>query len=408
MISVLHLTSSFGLGGGAETNLLRLVCHMDRSRFRNAIVTMTDGIGHDLLRSRLAHVNVPVYSLGMRRGVPNPLAAARLLRIIKPTQPHILQTWMYHADLLGLLVGKLARVPSIAWNIRCSSLDMSNHGWMSELVRRALVSLSPLPDIVVTNSQSGLRFHRTLGYKPRRWLYIPNSLDLNEFQPDPKAGDWLRAELGITAAKVLIGLIARFHPVKDHGTFIEAAGLLAADNSRIHFVLVGKGMDAGNTHMMRLIRSTGAPDRFHMLGHRLDVNRITAGLDISCSSSSSEGSSNVIGEAMACGIPCVATDVGDSSFMLQDMAKVVPSRDPQAFARACRELLNMSLERRRELGLAARERVAKCFSLCTVVARYQQLYEQLGSASSGADDSSYSDSVRGGGAEEKIPVQRAL
>ena len=127
MINVLHLTSSFGLSGGAETNLLRLVCHMDRSRFRNTVVTMTDlipseGSGSAAIAARQG--GIPVYSLGMRRGVPSPLAAARFFRIVRKVRPDILQTWMYHADLLGLLVGKLAGVSSIAWNIRCSSMDM--------------------------------------------------------------------------------------------------------------------------------------------------------------------------------------------------------------------------------------------------------------------------------------------
>ena len=131
MITVLHLTSSFGLGGGAEINLSRLVCRMDRSRFRNVVVTMTEGVGYNSLQAALVRANVPVYSLGMRRGVPNRLGATRLLRIIRPTavdSPNL----MYHADLLGLLVGYPARVPLIAWNIQCSALPMAHHGWMTD------------------------------------------------------------------------------------------------------------------------------------------------------------------------------------------------------------------------------------------------------------------------------------
>src|SRR6266404_2071303 len=107
MINVLHLTSSFGLSGGAETNLLRLACHMDRSRFRNTVVTMIDLLPQrvpGLLQSQLAKAEVQVYSLGMRRGVPSPFSAARFLRIVRKIRPDVLQTWMYHADLLGLLV----------------------------------------------------------------------------------------------------------------------------------------------------------------------------------------------------------------------------------------------------------------------------------------------------------------
>jgi len=387
MINVLHLTSSFGLSGGAETNLLRLVCNMDRTRFRNTVVTMTNVIPQrdpGLLQSRLVKAEVPVYSLGMRRGVPSPLAAARFFRIVRKVRPHILQTWMYHADLLGLLVGKLAGVSAIAWNIRCSSMEMAHYRRMSTIVLRALVPLSGLPHVVLANSQCGIQVHKELGYTPRRWLYIPNSLDLDEFRPDRCAKAQFRCELGLRPDTRLIGLIARFDPMKDHANFIAAASVLAADDPSLHFVLAGIGIDSNNRELMRLVESTGLPHRFHLLGQRHDVGRITAALDIACSSSAfGEGSSNAVAEAMACGVPCVVTDVGDSAFIVQNTGKIVPPKDTQAFAQACGELLNLSPAQRHERGLAARARVEEFFSLHSVVDRYQGLYEQLAPAPQG-------------------------
>ena len=178
-------------------------------------------------------------------------------------------------------------------------------------------------------------------------------------------------------------MIARFHPVKDHRTFIEAAKLLAAKGDNIHFVLVGGGVDYANVDLMQLIESTGFAERFHPLGHRTDINRITAALDVACSSSTSEGTSNVICEAMACGIPCVVTDVGDSSLIVRDAGQVVPPRRPTAFARACCDLLVMSPDERRRVGLVARQRIEERFSLQSVVNRYQELYEQLAQSPSG-------------------------
>jgi glycosyltransferase involved in cell wall biosynthesis len=386
MINVLHLTSSFGLGG-AETNLLRLVCHMDRSRFRNTIVTMTDLVPQrdpGLLQSRLAKVEVPVYSLGMRRGVPSPLAAARFFRIVRKVRPQVLQTWMYHSDLLGLLVGKLAGVPAIAWNIRCSAMDMTHYRRMSTVVLRALVPLSGFPQVVLANSRCGIRVHKELGYTPRRWLYIPNSLDFDEFRPDRCAKAQICYELGLPQDTRLIGLMARFHPMKDHANFIAAASMLAADDPSLHFVLAGLGVDSKNGEVTRLVESTGLSHRFHLLGHRHDVGRITASLDIACSSSAfGEGSSNAVAEGMACGVPCVVTDVGDSAFMVQDTGKIVPPKDTQAFAQACRELLDLSPSKRCELGLAARARAKECFALHSVVGSYQRLYEQLAPISQG-------------------------
>jgi glycosyltransferase involved in cell wall biosynthesis len=206
---------------------------------------------------------------------------------------------------------------------------------------------------------------------------MPNSLDLDLFKPDECAGGWLRSALALPSQTQLIGLLARFHPMKDHQTFIHAAGLLASENPEVHFVLAGIGVEEDNAAIRNMIKDSGAAGRFHLLGPRLDVNRITAGLDIACSASSTEGASNTICEAMACGVPCVATDVGDSAFMIHNTGRVVPPKDPQSFARACRELLGLSLEERRQLGLSARQRVAETFSLESVVAKYEELYEQL-------------------------------
>jgi len=378
VIKVLHLITSFGLGG-AETNLWRLACRMDRSRFSNTIVTMRDVTPeHGIVESTPENAGVPLYSLAMRRATPDPLSIVRLVRIIRRVDPHILQTWLYHADLLGLFVGQMTRVPAIAWNLRCSSVDMSEYSWVSRCVRSSLVLLSRFPDVVLANSLSGLRFHETLGYRPRKWILIPNSIDVEKFRPDPDASGRLRYSLGIGPDKLIVGLVARFDPMKDHKNFIESAALLTRDHPGAHFVLVGRGASQENPQIRQLIESTGVAERFHLLGLRDDVNRIVPGFTIACSASAyGEGFSNAIGESMACGIPCVVTDVGDSAMLVGDTGEVVPPRNPQAFARACKALLDMTPEQRRNLGLCARRSVQEAFSLPSVVSRYERLYEQL-------------------------------
>jgi glycosyltransferase involved in cell wall biosynthesis len=352
---------------------------MDRTRFANTVVTMTTPPGGDrrVLKDRLASADVPFDCLGMRRGLPSPLAAARLLRIIRRVRPHILQTWLYHADLLGLLVGKLARVPIIIWNVQCSFIDLTQYRRMSSLVLRSLIPLSQLPDTVLTNSESGRRFHEHLGYRPRKWLCLPNPLDVEQFKPDPDARLALRRELSLSDDAVLIGLVARFDPMKDHANFVAAAGMLSGQDHNLHYVLAGYGVDANNMQLKRATAATGAEERFHLLGERQDVNRVIAGLDISCSSSYGEGCPTVIGEAMASGVPCVVTDVGDSAILVDGTGRVVPPKDPGRLAEACRDLLDMSAAQRRRLGEAARERIIRKSSLPIVVGQYQQLYEDL-------------------------------
>lgn len=378
MIRVLHLTSSFGSSAGAEANLLRLVLNMNRRVFQNSVVTMT-GIAPASSRARVAirlnERGIPLYSLGMRPGIPNPVGAMRLLRIIRRERPHIIQTWMYHADLLGLLCGKAARVPAIAWNILCTSV--ADYRFMSRMVVRMLVRLSPLPDVVLTNSIAGREFHNQIGYHPRKWVFIPNSVDLARFRPDRTAGPWLRSQLRLRSDSKLVGLIARFHPAKDHALFIRAAELLGADRPHVHFVLAGGGIEPNNANLARLITDTPIADRFHLLGRRHDVERLTAALDVACSSSLTEGSSNTIVEAMACGVPCVATNVGDASLMLGGVGRVVPSRDPQEFAHACAELLELNEFQRFELASISRKRVLEDCSLDSVVSQFERVYYQL-------------------------------
>jgi glycosyltransferase involved in cell wall biosynthesis len=309
--------------------------------------------------------------------MPDLLATCRLTSIIRAVRPHVLQTWMYHADVLGLLIGRLTKIPAIAWNVRRSFVGMSEHAWSSRMVLRTAVRLSPLPDVVVTNSLAGQRTHEALGYRPRQWVQIPNSLDADRFRPDDSARAALRSELGLAPDTRLVGLVARFMPIKGHGNFASAAGILGKRNPDVHFVLVGRGIEPSNESLVRILQSSGAFERMHLLGERPDVERVIAGFDVACSSSLGEGFSNTVGEALACGVPCVVTNVGDSALLVEADGKVVASGDPQAFAQACQDLLELPAAQRRERGLRARKRIEAKYSIRSVVARYEELYEQL-------------------------------
>ena len=391
MIKVLHVTTTFDAAGGAEGNLARLVCNMDKTRFSNAVVAMSRRFQ---VPEHVKQKGIPCTSLGMRPAVSSFVALVRLLRIVRQARPHILQTWMYHADLIGLLAGKLTGVPVIAWNIRCSLMETRSR-WSSALVRRALIPLSGIPEVVITNSQSGLRAHQALGYRPRAWIWIPNSVDLDRFRPRVAARAALRAELAVASDTPLIGLVARFKPMKDHANFISATRLLVEENAKVHFVLAGQEIDLSDAPLASLIESTGARERFHVLGFRQDIHQVTAGLDIACSSSAyGEGSSNAVAEAMTCGVPCVVTDVGDSALIVGDTGKIVPARNSRALAQGLSELLALSPRQRLALGYRARERICERFSLPTVVDRYQRLYESLVSKLKVATDFSRQESPR--------------
>jgi glycosyltransferase involved in cell wall biosynthesis len=371
MVTVVHLITGLETGG-AERMLSRLVRRTDRDRFRSVVVSITDA---GTLGPSLGKAGVEVLSLEMRRGMPDPYGLLRLARILRELHPEILQTWLYHADFFGLMVKRLANVPHLIWNLRCSDMALSP---ASAGVRRLLSWCSALPDAVIVNSHAGLSFHQRIGYRPRRWEYVPNGFDTVEFSPDAAARERLRPELGIPADAIVIGLPARYHPMKDHGTFFKAAAAVAAQRPEVCFLLVGPGTEPANPAIAKAIAGFGLADRVRFLGKRSDMPAVYAALDIATLSSAwGEGFPNVLGEAMACGLPCAATDGGDVRELLGDAGLVVPRNDPEALADAWQALIAIGAEGRRSRGSKARERIVRDYDLGVIVARYEALYADI-------------------------------
>ena len=371
-IRIMHVITGLGTGG-AETMLHKLVAGMDRSRFENRVVSMT---GKGVLGPRISEEGIDVMSLDMSPGTPDPKGLWRLWREMRKRPPQIVQTWLYHADLLGLVAAQLARVPNVCWNLRCSYMGEDYYRGMSGLVLRTLARLSTRPDAVLVNSETGRRLHEDLGYRPGRWVTIPNGFDLDRFRPDVDARSRVRAELGVRDNCILIGLIARLDPVKGHDTFLKAAKLIGKELPHVEFVLVCADCVPGNSILAELVPSE-IVDRLHLLGERLDIPDVTAALDIATCTSIGEGFPNVVGEAMACGVPCVVSNVGDCATVVADTERVVPPSSPEALASAALLLARMDASERRKLGRAARWRINEFYSLDQIIAQYETLYAGL-------------------------------
>jgi glycosyltransferase involved in cell wall biosynthesis len=263
----------------------------------------------------------------------------------------------------------------VLWNVRHSLHDLTTETRTTTGLIRFMARISSRPKWIVYNAHASARQHEQIGYDRRRTRIIPNGFDCDEFRPDPAARAALRGRLGLRDGERLIGLVARRHPVKDHGSFLRAAALLGRHAPDAHFLLVGRGTDSPEFEAEIAAHGLGA--LIHAVGERSDLPGLTAGLDIATSCSVAEAFPNVLGEAMACEVPCVATDVGDCAWVLGRTGKLVTPRDPEALAQAWRELLEMPLERRREMGRAARERVKQEFSLDRVAAQYSDLYGEV-------------------------------
>jgi glycosyltransferase involved in cell wall biosynthesis len=369
MLTITHLITGLETGG-AEGMLSRLVTGTDRDRFRSVVVSMTEP---GTVGQQIAAGGIPLRSLGMGRGTPDPRGLLRLRRVLREFRPDVLQTWLYHADLLGLAAWRLGWVPRLVWNLR------STETVGSTTVRRLLTRWSALPDAVVVNSHQGQRFHQGLGYHPCRWVYVPNGFDTAALLPDPEAGRRQRAMLGIAEDAVVILMPARYHPMKDHATFLAAAAQFAAMRPEIRFILVGGGVEPSNRPLAEAIAGYRLGDRVLLLGERRDLGALYTAADIvTLSSAFGEGFPNVLAEAMCCAIPCVATEIGDSADIIGKTGIAVPPRDPVALAAGWERLVALTPQARRTLGAEARARIVENYDLAAIIARYEALYESLG------------------------------
>jgi glycosyltransferase involved in cell wall biosynthesis len=371
---VMHVITALNFGG-AEEMLHRLLEASD-PELSHEVVCLTE-LGP--VGRRIQQLGVKTHALGMPRvRFPSPLRMLRLVGLIRDFRPDVVQTWMYHADLLGGVAAKLAGGAKIFWGLHNSTLHPRTTRRTTWWTVAACARLSHVvPDGIVSVSRAARDLHVALGYAGPKFVLIPNGFDLTRFRPDPAARSAVREELGVDPGAVVIGLSARVDPQKDHATFVRAAALLARRRPDVRFLLCGDGATAENRDLVQAIAERRLLERFLLLGRRTDVPRILSAIDIgTLSSAYGEAFPLAIGEAMACGAPCVVTDVGDCADLVGDTGRVVPPRDPDALAQAWEALVSLGEDGRRRLGFAARERIAARFSLPRIVAEYAGLYRQ--------------------------------
>ena len=372
---VLHIITDLDIGG-AERSLVALLGPLEQAGFASTVLSLMPG---GALAEVLRRDGIRVHELDLKPGLPSPRTLLRLVRIIRAEQPALVQTWMYHADLLGGVAARAAGRMPVVWGLHNTNLDPRHTKRSTRWVVRACAALSRrVPTRIVSCSDAGVGIHVRQGYAEERILSIPNGFDTTALHPRPAERAAVRAELGIADDAILIGQVARFDPQKDYRNFIQAAGRVAAQRPDVHFMLVGKGCVPENAELAAWIDAAGLRPRCHLLGLRTDAHRLLSALDVAVLSSAyGEAFPLVLGEAMACGVPCVATDVGDAARIIGETGRIVAPRDASALADAVLGLLALSSPERATLGTAARARIVAEFSLAAVAARYAALYEEL-------------------------------
>lgn len=360
--AVLHVITSLGLGG-AENALTTLLTRTALGHATVGVVSLVPGGAN---ADRLRAAAIPTSDLGMRPGCPDPRAISHLARLIRARQPAIVQSWMYHADLLALAATSLSgrrNRPRLVWGVRCSDMDVSRYGPALRWTIKLSAWLSRRPDALIVNSHAGWAVHAALGYRPKHVEVISNGIDLDRYHPDRATRRAVRQELGIDEDAVVVANVARRDPMKDHESFLAALATLP----EVTALAIGLGTET----------LPGRPN-LRRLGARVDVPRLLAACDIIASSSAfGEGFSNALAEGMAAGLIPVATDVGDSRLIVGDTGPVIPPRDPRALAEAIGRVSALPSESRERGGLQARARIESNFTLGKASDSYMNLYRSL-------------------------------
>jgi glycosyltransferase involved in cell wall biosynthesis len=366
---VLHVITGLAVGG-AEMALYRLILAFRGSQYRHTVIVLSPGGG---MYSRFVASGITLIVLDVRRAPIGNLV--RMVRLMRTMRPDIVQTWLYHADFLGGLAARLAGNRNVIWGIRTTDVD-GGCARSTALVRYLCASLSRwVPHTIVCVAEAARRSHCLLGYDASRMVVVSNGFDLSAFTPGHGERAALRAHCGFTADDIVLGTLGRFNLDKDYPNFVKAAGQLASRYPQLRFLMIGKNLDTANAELVRWIDATGYANRFVLLGERADIPICLSAMDIFCLSSRTEAFPNVVGEAMAMGLPCVATDVGDVAVLMADTGVLVPRANPDALAQGVAGLMALAPGHRSQLGQQARARIGARFTMGCVRARFEHIYE---------------------------------
>ncbi|MEB3098992.1 glycosyltransferase [Achromobacter sp. D10] len=375
-LRVLHIITGLGQGG-AESVLFRLATYPE-ANVEHVVVSLTD---EGIYGERLRAAGVAVHVLGMKRGRVSLGGFLALRALVAAERPDAVQTWMYHADLIGGLAARLAGVRAIAWGIRNSGEHLERSSRSARMVLRACALLSGrIPKAIVCAAQKSAERHADKGYDRARMVVIANGYDLSRYAPNAEARSRVRAQWGVPQDVPAIGCVARWDPLKDHANLLRAIAALVRDgrDAGLRCVLIGRGMDTDNAELSALVDKLGLRDRLVLAGPSDDVPAAMNGLDLHVLSSCAEGFPNVVAEAMACGVYCVVTDVGDAAYIVGDAGVVVPPEQPEALARGIETALREVAARGRErAGEAGRARVLENFDIARMVQSYIAVWRRI-------------------------------
>lgn len=375
-MKVLHVITSLD-NGGAEAVLSRLVIQDKESGNEHHVISIT---GWGIYAERLEKFEIPVHALEFPRGGLTFFGLVKLFSLIRKIRPDAVQTWMYHSDLIGGVVARLAGIRAVAWGIRSGNLDSAHNSKSTLFVVRLCARVSGwLPRKIVSCSVQAAQLHRSVGYEPSKFVHIPNGYNMDRFKPDASGRKAVRDELGLAEDDFVLGMVARFDVQKNHRNLIDALAHLKQRGVRFTCLMVGVGMEPSNAELSGWIESAGIAGNVRLLSARSDIPAVMNALDVHVLSSLGEAFPNVLAEAMACATPCVTTDVGDAAVIVAEHGWVLPPQNAQALADGLLQAYQrFSGEEAawQALRAACRAHIMANFELEQMCERYRQVWRE--------------------------------
>ena len=360
--------------GGAERQLTQLANGLKCEGYKPLVAVFYSG---GMLENELAAAGVPVVSLGKKGRWDLIGFLFRLWRYLRREKPAIIHSYLVVPNIIMVLMKPFIPGTKFVWGVRASFMDLGRYDWTARFTFRMSCVLARFADKIIVNSNSGRDYHAALGYPVKKMAVVPNGFDCSSFQPDAAKRAEQRRAWNIDSDVILVGMVARLDPMKDHFTFIEAAREVLLTQNRVRFVCIGDGPQSIKSELQSYARRVGVEDAMLWTGTLKEMPSVYNALDIHVSSSRGEGFPNAIGEAMCCGVPCVATRVGDSADIIGDTGIVVPVQDSHALADGLLHMMQILQGDPNKSHSACRQRIIELYDRDLLISRTIQILEGI-------------------------------
>ncbi len=369
---ILHIITGLG-DGGAEHTLFK-ICKYDNIN-KHIVISLKSP---EKYFSLLKKIGVDVYSLNLN--FYSFFKVFSLIKLIRFLKPDIVQTWLVHADFIGGIAARLSGVKKIIWNVRYSNLEFGKTKIITILIIKILAKLSYIiPQSIVIVSKRAIKIYENVGYDKKKLIFIPNGYDLSILMPNEFEKISFKKNNNISTKIPLIGNVARYDPKKDHLNLLKALLIIKSKKINFHCILVGTGIDKNNLKLVQEIKKLNLSNHIKLMGQKDNIYSVMNGLDIYVQSSSyGEGFPNVVAESMACGTPCVVTDVGDSSFIVGETGWVAkPNNHIKLAIEIEKAILENGSKKSMKRSKETRLRIENNFDIQKMITKYNELWNNV-------------------------------